>query len=53
MEKKVTPMSLVTKSAAQKVSAYDWKSQGADTVKFGTRGTTRDGLGMPVDSWDD
>ena len=52
MEKKVTPMSIVTKSVAQKVSAYDWKSQGADTVKFGTYGTTRNAAG-PVDSWSD
>ena len=53
MDKKVTPMSIVTKSVAQEVPAYNWKSQGADTVKFGTHGTTRDGLGMPTDSWDD
>ena len=52
MEKKVTPMSLVSKSVAQQVSAYDWKSQGTDTVKFGTHGTTRSGIN-PVDSWDD
>ena len=55
MEKKVTPMSLATKSVAQKVSAYDWKSQGADTVKFGTGGQTTNGCGasMTFDSWTD
>ena len=53
MEKKVTPMGLVTKSVAQQVSAYDWKSQGADTVKFGTNGWTRDGMGRTTDSWSD
>ena len=52
MEKKVTPMSIVTKSAAQEVPAYDWKSQGADTVKFGTNGTTWSGIN-PSDSWTD
>ena len=53
MEKKITPMGLVTKSAAQQVSAYDWKSQGADTVKFGTNGYTRNAQGMCTDSWSD
>ena len=53
MEKKVTPMSLVSKSVAQKVSSYDWKSQGADTVKFGTSGSTSE-QGRPFcDSWTD
>ena len=55
MEKKVTPMSLVTKSVAQKVSAYDWKTQGTDLVKFGTGGSTSSGVGMSYtpDSWTD
>ena len=55
MEKKVTPMSIVTKSAAQEVPAYDWKSQGTDTVKFGTGGRTTNGSGfnMTSDSWTD
>ena len=53
MEKKVTPMSLVTKSVAQKVSAYDWKSQGTDLVKFGTSGSTSDSCFRPVDHWND
>ena len=53
MEKKVTPMSLASKSVAQKVSAYDWKSQGTDLVKFGTHGWTRNNVGAAVDSWDD
>jgi len=53
MEKKVTPMSIVTKSVAQEVPAYNWKSQGADTVKFGTSGTTSE-MGRPFcDSWTD
>ena len=53
MEKKVTPMGLVTKSVAQQVSAYDWKSQGADTVKFGTSGRTQGASIMDTDSWSD
>ena len=56
MEKKVTPTGLVTKSAAQKVSAYNWKSQGTDTVKFGTGGQTTNGGGLTpltFDSWTD
>ena len=53
MEKKVTPMSLVSKSVAQKVSAYDWKSQGTDTVKFGTSGTTSGANFAPCDHWTD
>ena len=53
MEKKVTPMGLVSKSVAQKVSAYDWKSQGTDTVKFGTGGSTQDSLRCTVDHWTD
>ena len=53
MEKKVTPMSLATKAVAQKASAYNWKSQGTDTVKFGTHGYTRNAQGMCTDSWDD
>ena len=53
MEKKVTPMGLVSKSVAQKVSAYDWKSQGADTVKFGTHGNTTNQYGQSVDGWND
>ena len=53
MEKKVTPMNLVSKSVAQKVSAYDWKSQGTDTVKFGTGGTTGGFARTPSDQWTD
>ena len=53
MDKKVTPMSIVTKSVAQEVPAYDWKSQGADTVKFGTQGWTHQGLTTNADSWTD
>ena len=53
MEKKVTPMSIVTKSVAQEVPAYNWKSQGADTVKFGTHGSTHSGIQFNTDSWDD
>ena len=53
MDKKVTPMSIVTKSVAQEVPAYDWKSQGADTVKFGTSGWTRNAMGISTDSWSD
>ena len=53
MEKKVTPMGLATKSVAQKVSAYDWKSQGADTVKFGTHGYTHTMSTTNADSWSD
>ena len=53
MDKKVTPMSIVTKAVAQEVPAYDWKSQGADTVKFGTHGNTNDQWGRMVDSWND
>ena len=52
MDKKVTPMSIVTKAVAQEVPAYDWKSQGADLMKWGTSGTTNSGT-LNYDTWSD
>lgn len=53
MEKKITPLALVTKSVTEKIPAYDWKSQGTDTVKYGTSRFTRNQLGEATDSWAD
>lgn len=52
MEKKLTPSDLAQKVVAQEVAAYDWRKQGSDTVKFGTRGTTYE-KGWSTDSWSD
>ena len=53
MEKKITPLRLVTKSVARKIPVYDWKSLGADMMKYGTSRFTRNTLGETTDNWAD